>query len=282
MAVTVTYSELPGSPKEHLRYGFAEVERYLLCDWESRIRLAKELLGFWGSGAFNPPDQYIAAEGSERLYNVYAYDCNIEPFISTPDTAGLSYKKAKLTVYYKVMDFRGVDEGYTWVTEYLEPASKYVTIDRRGLYFGTGASAVRLENENVEVPDKINRMIDWVYTIHNVPRIYAAGFDLQGTVNDDAVWSNSLGMNFPTETLLCGNPTASREIKTTGPGTGTSWTVTYRFTYMNNGTLADPKGWNHFPRTDNASSSGLSYERITNATDNIAIYNTADFSQIVR
>lgn len=281
MGVTVDYDELPGSPREHLRFGSAEVERYLLCNWNERIRLTRELLGYWLGWVWQKPDQYTAPEGSERLYNLYAYDCQIEPIKSTPITSGLSYNKAKLTVLYKVMEFQNIDESSTWITEHLEPASEFLTLDRTNLYFGTGASKVPLDDD-VEAPAKINRMVDWVYTIHNVTQLSSAYFDLIGYVNNAAVCSNSLGIWFPAETLLCGNPSASREIKTTTSATGTTWTVTYRFSYKNNGTIAAPKGWNHFPRTDTASSAGLVYERITNGTNNIPIYNTADFSQVIR
>ncbi len=89
-------------------------------------------------------------------------------------------------------------------------------------------------------------------------------------------------MWFPTETLLCGNPSASREIKSTG-NIGNAWTITYRFTYKNNGTIDDPRGWNHFPRTDNADIGGINYEHLTDSNDaNVPIYTLANFSTVIR
>ena len=98
-------------------------------------------------------------------------------------------------------------------------------------------------------------------------------------LNFKAIRSWTLGILFPAETLLCGNPTAVRNIHTIS--TPDTWTMTWRFTYKNNGTLQVPYGWNHFPRTDTADADGIKYERITNGTDNIPIYPLANFFDAV-
>ena len=289
MSITVDYEELAGSPRERISNEGVYVERYLKCDWADRITLAREILGYWETMSmvidgtihwpvFVPPDRYVP-DGNTDLYFVYAYDVSIEPYNTPPKTDGVGYNQAKLTVYYKTQEYQLIDNDEVYITESLEPASEFLTLDRRGLYFGTGATAVRLEDANMEVPTVICRMMDWVYTIHRIPHLYAEGFDYQGTVNSAAVYSRALGMTFPAETLLCGNPTGHREIARTGDF---HWTMTYRFTYRNNGTIASPKGWNHFPRTDSATSTGIVWERITNGTDHIPIYQTADFSRIIR
>ena len=279
MAITVDYDELVGSPTEELTFSGAVVHRQLICDWADRLTLAKELLGWTVGGVLHPPDLYDP-EGDEPLYSIYARDCTVEPFIAPSDVSGSSYKKAKLTVIYRTPEYtEAPPAGETvYISESLEPAAEFLTLNRKGFYFGTGASKVSLEENDLEAPAKIDRMIDWVYTIHRVPTLITAYFDLPGKVNNAAVYSRSLNITFPAETLLCGNPSLSREITSTGI---TAWTITFRFTYKNSGTIASPLGWNYFPRTDNADSGGINYEQITDGTDAIPIYTLADFSTVV-
>ena len=279
MAVTITYTEKAGSPKEYLTSKEVVVERRLMCVWEDRLVLARELLGFWWGGIYYLPDMYLP-QGNEKLYYVYADDVNIEPVISGPKVTGMGYEKALLTVTYRLQDFYQVDDDNVLITEHIEPASEFITLDREGLGFGTGADRKELKEENMEAPSKINRMIDWVYTLHQQAWLFAYHFDLAGKVNNAVVRSRSLGVTFPAETLLCGNPSASREITRAG---NYSWTITYRFTYKNEGTIAVPLGWNHFPRTDNADSGGINFERLTDSNDaNVPIYTLANFSTVVR
>ena len=278
MPVTVAYTEKPGSPKEYITPTETVIERRLLCNWESRITLAIELLGYWQGGTYYLPDLYNP-QGNENLYYVYASEVDIEPVVSSPDVAGMGYKKALVKVTYRQKDFYTVNEDNVLITESIEPASEFLTLNREGLGFGTGGSRKKLDDENMEAPSKISRMIDWVYTLHQVPFLQAHHFDLAGKVNGVTVRSRSLATWFPAETLLCGNPTAHREITRRG---NYSWTITYRFTYKNNGTMAAPLGWNHFPRTDNADSGGINYERLTDSLDaNVPIYTLADFTSVI-
>ena len=278
MAVTVSHTEKNGSPKEYLRQGLVEAERMLIVNWEDRLVLCRELLGFWSQGGvLNPPALY-EPEGNEPLYNIYAYDCSVEPIPTPPDTSGISYKKAIVTVKYKYQEQQTIGEDPVYISESIEPAAEFLTLTRKGLYFGTGGSKVPLD-EDMEAPAMIIRMIDWVYTIHGVLSLGAAYYDLPGKVNSAGVYSRALDRSFPAETLLCGNPAARREITRQG---FPLWTVTYRFTYKNQGTLASAKGWNHWPRTDAADSTGIDFERITDGTSNVPIYTLADFSAVVR
>lgn len=228
MPVTIPYKEKSGSPKEFLSSEEIIIERRLLCDWGQRISLARELLGYWWGGIYYPPDLYVP-QGNENLYYVYAKDVNIEPIISSPQTAGLGYEKALLTVTYRLFDFYQVGDDNIIVTERIEPASEFITLDREGLGFGTGGSRKELKSENMEAPAKISRMIDWVYTLYQVPWLQAYHFDLAGKVNNSPVRSRALALIFPTETLLCGNPTANREVTRMGNHT---WTITYRFFFI--------------------------------------------------
>ncbi len=267
--MAVSYTEKAGSPREYLYRGLAEVERKLICNWAERITLARELLGYYRNHYYYPPDQYRPA-GNETLYNIYAYECQIEP-IGT-------YEKALVTVRYKFQDQYLVGENPVFITERIEPAAEFLTLTKTGLYFGTGGSKVPL-GDDIEAPAKIIRMFDWVYTLRGIFELTAPYYDLPGKVNDAEVYSRALNRFFPAETLLCGNPSAERDITRDGAFT---WTVTYRFTYRNQGTLASPKGWNHWPRTDNADVTGIKFEKITDGTDNVPIYTLADFTAVIR
>lgn len=267
--MAVSYTELKNSPKEYLRPGHAEVERKLLCTWAERITLCRELLGYWSYGYYYPPDLYTAS-GNELLYNIYAYECQIEPVGA--------YEKALVTVRYKVKDQYIIGEDHVFITEHIEPAAEFLTLSKTGLYFGTGGESVPL-GDDVEPPSMIIRMFDWVYTLQGVWSLDDAYYDLPGKVNNAAVYSRALVRTFPAETLLCGNPSAHREITRYGSYT---WKVTYRFTYRNQGTLASPKGWNHWPRTDNADGDGVKFEKITDGTNNVPIYTLADFTTVIR
>ena len=267
--MAVSYTEQKGSPKEYLRPGQAEVERKLLCAWSERITLCRELLGYWRDGFYFPPDLYTAS-GNERLYNVYAYDCHIEPIGA--------YGKAIITVRYKVQDYYTIGEDNVFITEHIEPAAEFLTLTKTGLYFGIGAAKVPLD-EDAEAPAMIIRMLDWVYTLQGIWYLEDAYYDLPGKLNNAAVYSRALDRTFPAGTLLCGNPSAHRGITRYGDYT---WTITYRFTYKNTGTLTVPKGWNYWPRTDNADVDGIKWERITDGTDIIPIYTHADFSTVIR
>lgn len=267
--MAVPYTEQKGSPREYLYRGTAEVERKLLCAWNNRITLCREFLGYYRNHYYYPPARYIPA-GNETLYGIYAYECQVEPVGA--------YEKALVTIKYKFQDQYMVGESPVFVTEHIEPAGEFLTLSKKNLYFDKGASKVPLD-EDTEAPAIVIRMFDWVYTLQGIWELTDAYYELPGKVNDAAVYSRALNRWFPAETLLCGNPSAHREITRDGDHT---WTVTYRFTYRNNGTWGVPKGWNHFPRTDNTSSSGVDFDRITNGTMDVPIYRLADFTTVIR
>ena len=277
--ITVGYSELAGSPHIYLKTGYAEVTRELRCAWNDAITLSRELLGWWSGSTYYRPHNYLM-EGNEPLYNVFATDVKIDPYKSPSTSGGVGYSQAKLTVFYTVRDYFTYVNDNIWTEERLDSVSEFAVLDNRNLFFGTGNDAVPVAGDNVSVPARVERMVDWVFTVHNVPNLRSSMFDLQNGVNNAEVSSPSLNLVFPAETLLLGNPTATRELKTTGQNTG-GWTMTYRFTYKNNGTFASPKGWNHFARVDGASASGITYERLTNGSVEIPVYPLVNYGDLV-
>jgi len=289
--ITVDYEIERGSPVEHISHDGASVEVKYLCAWRDRITFVKEMLGYVTGSSLYLPDEYKGYDSSERLYGLYAKAATIEPVGAIDQTTG-NYTLARVTITYGKLDYDTPDTGegpwppegtppeeMVFVSETLEPASEFMTLPRKGLYLGTGANKVSLENLNLEPPAKIIRMVEWVYTIHQYNRIPEFFFTLPGKVNDGYVHSRSLDITFPAETLLCGNPTLKREITTLGK---TTWTITLRFTHRNAGTFDSPKGWNYFPRTDSLGASGeITWEQIYDGSGTaVKIYEPADFTQV--
>ncbi len=267
MAITVAYSRIPGYPRESVSRESVTVVDKLQCDWTDRITLAKELAGFVVGGVLHRPHEYDA--GEEPLYRVYAKTVDIDPIIGL-DSGG-EYTKAQLTVTYGTLsydvDAPGEQGSTLYVTENLEPASEFITLPNNGLFWGTDHKQL----ESGESPAKIIRMVDWVYTIHHLGFIPAWIWTHPGTVNNAAITSWELGKSFAAETLLCGNPSLSREITSEG---ATAWTITIRMTYR-------AETWNKFPRPS-AAGGILTWEYVEDAGEtNIPIYTLADFTDIL-
>ncbi len=275
----IEYDHFPGSPTESGSWDFFTAVCNYKVEWQHRIRFIQDMLGFTTGSTVYQAHQYIP-EGTGIIYNAFAISADIAPIIAQSPTAGITYKYANVTINYSTPDYDQPPEGETvYVTESLEPAAEFITLNRDGLYFGTGASAVSLKDQNIEPPAKIERMTDWVYTIHRVPTLPSEVLTLPGKINSAAAYSRSLNITWPALTLLCGNPSLDRQITSQGV---TAWTVTFRFTYRNHGDAATPLGWQHFPRTDTvATGNALLFERITDGTDNIKIYEEASFAGLI-
>lgn len=259
MATTVAYDRVPGYPKESITRSGSIVTDMMQCEWTDRIALAKELLGFTIGSILYKPDEYNA--GDDALLGLYCSNVVTDPVVGL-DLATGDYKKARLTVTYENPDYDidNVPDGSTvYVTESLEPSAEFLTLSEKGLYWS--------DDEDVEAndaPQKIVRMMDWVYTKHSITSQAPINemFNLLGYVNDASVYSRALNRYFSAETLLYGNPSLTREV--TDEGT-TAWTITYRFAWRNNGTYVSPQGWNHFPRSKKDTSGVMNFERIYNA-----------------
>lgn len=238
--MTIEYIELAGSPKEHLDQNGANIQRVIICEWSDRIRLARELLGYTvGSVVYNPK-MYEPEPNPDDLTGLYCSSVDIEPMGK--------YEKAKMTITYTnpVYNPEGRGEpipggplGEVYISESLEPSSEFITLPKTLLYWDNSqAEPLSDEEDDFANPALLARMMDWVYTIHKIAYIPSICIDLPGYVNNNLVYSSSLGKSFATETLLCGSPSLDRQITSEG---FTAWTITMRFTYR-------PTGWNRFPR----------------------------------
>jgi hypothetical protein len=263
--IDVAYEEDDGSPKEsYSSNGFVST-RTLRCSWASRHRLAKELRGsieFIGIDTiWNLPAKYPHGYPDARVTSV---DLEGE---GKPETVGSTelFEQAKLTVNYGILK----TEEETLYEERIEPSSEFLTLPVNNLFWGTGENKVAL-NET-EAPGMLLRMFDWVYTLKNVKNPPEWLTSISGCVNSSTITSKSLGLTFAPETLLVGNPDLSRVVTSYGQK---SWQITFRFTFRR-------LNWNKFPRLDMAGADGVPFEFITNGTNAIRIFPTANFSSII-
>lgn len=270
---TIDYDELANSPQESFTNGNIQITRLLSCAWIYRIQFMKELLGYLAEDS----TVYYADEydtGTIQIPNVFCTTVDIEPLGIDQDTG--EYLKAKIIAKYEYRKYNIPSAGnIVYVTESLENASEFLTLPDKLLYWVNDQT--RPLNPS-ETPSKIIPLLQWSYTKNLLTSVPNETLSLPGKVNDASVYSRALDLTFPTETLLCSNPSLTREV--TNQGT-TAWTVTFRFTYRNNGTASVPLGWNHFPDTRTAGED-ITFGRIYDGSGNTRyVYERADFSGFV-
>ncbi len=263
--ITVSYDRVPGYPQENITRNDVTAIDKIRCAWDDRITLAKQLLGYVVGGILYRAHEYDFV--GEEIRNIFCKDVTINPLMSLDSSSGAGYEKAELEVLYGFLNYSEPDEGTVYITESLEPASEFLTLSHEGIYWDNAQAEPLGETE---APAKIIRMIDWVYTLHYIGYIPSWVWTHPGSVNNAAVYSRELDVTFNTGTLLCGNPTLSREVTNTGD---TSWTITARFTFRWD-------TWHKFPRTNAAGD--LNFVNIYDGAGSIKyVYNTVDFGNIV-
>jgi len=276
-SISITYSEMEESPREEIGVESQSAVRVLKCAWADRLRLAAELVGYTQVMGLDTihflPHQYPWS----GLLHLYANDVDIKPFTNkmVGSNAYLAeYSEAVLTVTYKVPDYEMPEENEeTYVTESIEPATEFMTLSHKNLFWDeNGAEPI----DATDAPSKLVRMTAWVYTMHKLTTLPSQVFTLPGKVNLDDVYSWSLNKWFAYETLLCGDPSLSREKTSTGV---TAWAVTFRFIHRNAGDFNNPLGWNEFPRPKDADPNGhIKYTTVKNAGGrDILVYERDDF-----
>ena len=280
--ISVSYDEMAESPVENVGASKQEAMRVLKCSWADRLKLSAELVGYTQDFGLDTihylPHQYQYL----GLYHLYATDVKIKPFtnkmINTASSEWATYEKAILTVTYSVPEYEfPVENEETYVTESLEPATEFMTLSHNNLFWdASGAEPI----DPADAPSKLVRMTAWVYTLHALQALPSAVFTLPGRVNQDDVYSWSLNKWFAWETLLCGDPSLSREKTSTGT---TAWSVTFRFIHRNAGSFGSPRGWNVFPKPKDADADGhISYMSVKTADgDDILVYEPDDFGALI-
>lgn len=261
---TVDFEELKGSPTESLSRDFWKgtgAVRVFRCASADRIKLANELLGYMAGFVYHLPHPYTDIS---RLLVATNIATNPVGKISGQDDAKFAnYPKTDLTVTYTIpQETFEAFGGLVTVTETIQEASEFVTLPTKGLFWYVDGVA----NEPIrefDAPGKVNKLLEWTYEIRNAQFVPGIIWYNYGKVNAYSIYSRSLDTTFPAETLLCGSPTVVRE--TTYYSTG--YNITLRFLIKNNGTFANPFGWNHYPRISDETSVDIEYERMVKAVD---------------
>lgn len=280
---TVDFEEMEGSPVENVSVEWAElgVSREFKCAAADRFSLVRSLIGFtevFGANVvIHKPHAYTFISELVMCTNV-----EVKPFgkmIAGPDSRFSNYQDVIVSAIYKIP--QGVmAEAFgalVTITETLQEASEFITLPEKGLYWlvSTGPF-VGEELDYMDAPGKISQLLEWTYEIRNALYVPAGVWGYPGHVNTYEVYSRTFDIRFPAGTLLCGNPTVSKEISFSA----TTFNISLRFLAKNNGTYAAPKGWNYFPRVSKVGGA-ISFEPIydTNGVAKI-IYPYADFRSI--
>lgn len=150
----------------------------------------------------------------------------------------IAYEFAEVTIEYSSSqaDQEEDDDGNIF-SESLEPHTEFVTQDPRGFRWGSAGGEPLMENE---APGKMTKSMQLVRTLYGLAAIPAVILSLGGTSNDAEYTSAVLGLTFPEETLLFGDPTMSRSFSRAGTGDRT-WTLILKFLYKKD-------GWNKYWR----------------------------------
>lgn len=270
MALSVDWTRVPGYPKENFTSeGDIRVIDQFLCAWDDRFQLTKELLGYRKGRTIHHPAYYPVDNDIE----IYAKNIEMEPLDDR-------YTKARLTIEFGVLDYDPLQPYYfngipIYITETIQPATEFLTLDNTDIYWGDNTAI-----SDVEAPAKIIRMLEWSYTLHQVPFAVSSSFTgaifgLPGKINDRNMYSELWKDYFPARTLLAGNPTINHTITSAGKRT---MDITMTFTFRN-------IEWNRFPRVRAGASGGdLTWEYLyasTGASGQIKPYEEADFSGFI-
>ncbi len=239
--LTVTHGETEPGPFEHYDEDAFNATRTLKCAWADRHTLARQLRGWitgeWPNFDVHLPHRYPAVQGAfVRSVNPKGMG---KSSAHNGDTTRLSYAHAELTVGYSTKGQSqgqgGGDSPIAIVTEGLESSAEYITLSGEDLMWEEQDGPPLQPGDATAV----TRMVDWVYTIHQLTNLPASFGALEGYVNNSQVFSHSLNRAFDPETLLYQGASPRRIITTEG---AEAWEVTLRFTHKR-------FGWNKWWRS---------------------------------
>jgi len=255
MAISVTYYEMDGWPKEMATLeGFA-AERKLKCAWSDRTKLMVEIMSYGN--------------------NVYPYNDSGATVTHIPQCEGLrkgkmsagtqahmaSYEYAVLMVNYSTY---GPATGFhpvthALLTETLDTSFEFATLDRTNLQWADETAFTPNE-----APGKIEPRMDYTLLYHAASSIPSSVLNLEGKINSNALSTYLLGISFPVGTLLYLGSSARHRLTTTGL---TAIRLGHQFRH-------NPGGWNKVYRT----TTGI-YEDIFDKDGNaVKKYETGVFS----
>ena len=204
------------------------------CAYANRFALQADL---YGTRRVFPG---FAGSGAPRVQSV----SNVRGFgestlVATSNGQQLQYEEARLDVQYGPLQAEppSGDPGYDLVIESFETNFENLRLDHNSFAWDTGFGT---ELRPGEAPARQLRKITLVREYLGIAVIPTDVLNLIGTVNDTAYVSSLLGLTFPAETLLFGEPSATRTIRSSG---ASGWNLTLSFQFFYN-------GWNKFWRYD--------------------------------
>ncbi len=269
MVISVSYSEMQGSPSEGVaRTGMKTATRKLECAWTDRWTLMTELL-----------TEDYENEAGTLMKNTGNTSAPF-PAANTGATTVATYEKALVTANYAILEITlEEDEEGEERSESIEPTAEFLSIDGKQLRWEANDGKPVAESD---YPSKLFVGFDYIFTKTFQEDLPAAVLDLIGTVNAVAVHPTSEGMetfSFPAKTLLYQPPSIQRTINPEGVLT---WTVNYRFTYKSNEDKGDTQRcWNYFFHADDGAGEEGDFHKIFNLDGNqYTPYGTGDFTLV--
>jgi hypothetical protein len=269
MAVSVTYSEMHGSPTEGVdRAGAKTATRVLECAWGDRWTLMADLMN----------EDYENEAGT--LMVCVEATCAPLPGANTGSGTIATYEKAVVTATYRIPTTE-VGEAGDEVTESIEPYAEFLTVGTRNLRW-TDATGSQLTKD--QTPGILLSGLVYVFKKTFQDALPADVLNLVGHVNAAPVTPSSTGMealSFEAETLLYQPPSITRTIDAGG---NLTWDVEYRFMYRPNRDSSTPpvaRGWNYFWNQNKAG--GADFDKIwdVKAGAQYKHYPTGDFTAVI-
>lgn len=273
--MTYPFEELDGSPEEMVTSTWAGsgATRRIKCLSVNRIGLINELLG-WHRFIGGNVKIYLPQWYGPDMPNLVATSVVVKPFGKVSaglDTRWANYEHVIIDINYEWnTKIQSSVYGLITLHETIQDVSDFVTLPTKNLYWDVGGSKEAIDA--FDAPGKINYGLEWSYEITGAYTVPEQIFDPVGKLNLYAIKAPGINRTFPPFTLLYASPVVESELTYSG----TIYRIALRFLHKNNGTFADPKGWNWFPRVS-ASGADITYEPLTDGTDNKNIYGGIDF-----
>lgn len=215
--------------------GLGQASVVLRVPWDLRHQVSADVLTarylYPGGGFFGKASSVGIVPEADSAYVV--------------TSGAIVYNFAEVTINYTTeQSDREENEDGDIFSESLEPHTEFMTLDPEKFRWEDAFGEKLTQNE---APGRQMRSFTLVRTLYNLTAVSTAILDLPGSANDDDYTSAILGLTFPQDTLLFGDPSIQRTFKSDGSRT---MTLVLKFLYKKN-------GWNKFWRA----SSGT-YEEI--------------------
>jgi hypothetical protein len=248
--------EATGSPTEDFSDRGINLQMIVRCDWADRYTVAAYFLTSEPGGVVYPHNLALAARARRAAIKP------AEGLLGNDGTGLAVYEHAEVTVVFNIGQG---PETQNLISESLEPTVEFLTQDYRKFRWDSGSGDPIQEEE---APGKLVRGLKYVITLYDRTSIPGDCIDLPGSVNQDQVTAQLLGMTFPAQTLLFEGCNLQRKFKTDGTGL---WNVTLSFAYRTS-------GWNQFWRAATSQ-----YESLYLASDGSAwdSYPPASFDNLL-